>query len=170
VEELVAALEKCQSALPASRQTPGHGIDEPAVQPEMAAASSSIPMRPGPADAATPGVLDPSAMQRLRLTLGDQAGRVLPELIEGFYQDGNRLLAEAWLALGQGKADDLRRAAHSLASTSATFGASELSAVTRDLEYLARDGMLDAAPGLLRRAEAEFARAQAALEILREEL
>ena len=170
VEELVAALDKCQSALPASRQTPGHGIGGPAVQPEMAAASSSIPMRPGPADAAAPGVLDPSAMQRLRLTLGDQAGRVLPELIEGFYQDGNRLLAEAWLALGQGKADDLRRAAHSLASTSATFGASELSAVTRDLEYLARDGMLDAAPGLLRRAEAEFARAQAALEILREEL
>jgi signal transduction histidine kinase/CheY-like chemotaxis protein/HPt (histidine-containing phosphotransfer) domain-containing protein len=170
VEELVAVLEKCQSAMPASHRTPGHVIHGPAVQPEMVAASSPISIEPEPADAAAPGALDLKAMQRLQLTLGDQAGRVLPELIEGFHRDANRLLAEAWLAVGKGKADDLRRAAHSLTSTSATFGANELSAVARELEYLARDGMLEGASGLLRRAEAEFARAQAALEIWREEL
>jgi HPt (histidine-containing phosphotransfer) domain-containing protein len=95
---------------------------------------------------------------------------MLPELIERFYQDGSRLLAEAWLALEEGKADDLCRAAHSLKSASATFGAHELSAVARELEVLARDGMLENAAGLLRRAEAEFAGAQAALEAVRQEL
>jgi hypothetical protein len=42
--------------------------------------------------------------------------------------------------------------------------------VTRELEHLARDGKLEGATELLRRAEAEFSRAQAALEVARKEL
>ena len=89
---------------------------------------------------------------------------MLPELIEGFYQDAERLLAEAHQALDQGRAGDLRRAAHSLKSTSATFGAMALSEAAKDLEHLAQDGMLEGASERIALAEAEFARARAALE------
>jgi HPt (histidine-containing phosphotransfer) domain-containing protein len=95
---------------------------------------------------------------------------MLPELIERFYQDVDRLLGEARQALEQGHLDDLRRAAHTLKSTSATFGAAGLSAVARELEYLARDGLLEGAAGLIVRAAAEFATAKAELEVARKEL
>jgi HPt (histidine-containing phosphotransfer) domain-containing protein len=82
----------------------------------------------------------------------------------------DRLLGEARQALEQGQADSLRRAAHSLKSTSATFGALALSAVTRELEYRARDGMLQGTARLIARAEAEFVEARAALETVRKAL
>ncbi len=94
---------------------------------------------------------------------------MLPELIEGFYKDADRLLGQARQGLEQGDADELRRAAHSLKSTSATFGAVALSAVARQLECLARDGRLEGAAGQITRAEAEFARARTALETKRDE-
>jgi two-component system sensor histidine kinase/response regulator len=102
----------------------------------------------------------------LRVTLGSQADQMLPGLIQGFYQDAERLLAQGRQALAQGQAEDLRRAAHSLKSTSATFGAMALSAAARELEHLARDRVLDDAADRIARAEAEFAMARAALEAM----
>jgi len=106
----------------------------------------------------------------LRATLGKQADSMLPGLIDRFYQDADRLLGEAREALEGGQIDDLRRAAHTLKSTSATFGAMALSVVARELEYLARDGVLEGAADLIVRAEAEFAEAKAALETMRRKL
>ena len=95
---------------------------------------------------------------------------MLPGLIEQFYQDVDRLLGEAQEASKHGQLDELRRAAHTLKSTSATFGAMGLSAIARELEYLARDGVLEGASDLITRAEVEFARAKNALDTMREEL
>ena len=106
----------------------------------------------------------------MRATLGKQADSMLPGLIDRFYQDADRLLGEAREALEGGQIDDLRRAAHTLKSTSATFGAMALSVVARELEYLARDGVLEGAADLIVRAEAEFAEAKAALETMRRKL
>jgi HPt (histidine-containing phosphotransfer) domain-containing protein len=111
--------------------------------------------------------MDPRALELLRATLGRRADGMLPGLIERFYQDVDRLLADARQALGQGQAEDLRRASHSLKSTSATFGAMALSSVARELEYLARDGMLEGAAVRIDWAEDEFARAKTALETIR---
>lgn len=108
-------------------------------------------------------------LERLRVGLGKQADQMLPALIERFYQDAERLLRQARGALEQGHADELRRASHSLKSTSATFGAKALSAVARNLEGLARDGKLEVAGDQIAQAEAEFARAKAALEAVRDE-
>ena len=76
---------------------------------------------------------------------------------------------EARQALAQGQTDDLRRASHTLKSTSATFGAMALSAAARELESLVREGMLDGADEQIARAEAEFARARTALEGMQDE-
>jgi CheY-like chemotaxis protein len=152
VEELVGALNSCQSPRPrASRKRPKE------VEPEA--------VEPG-----SPLVLDPKAVERLRVGLGKQADRMLPGLIDRFYQDGERLLGQGRQALEQGQAEDLRRASHSLKSTSATFGAMALSAVARQLEYLAREGRLEEASEQIAQAEAEFARARIALEATRYEL
>jgi CheY-like chemotaxis protein len=148
VEELVSALSKCQPRRP---QAP---------QKAMAAQPSAVE---------TPQVLDPRALERLRVTLGQQADRMLPGLIEGFYGDVDRLLGQARQALEHGHADDLLRASHTLKSTSATFGAMALSAVARELEYLAREGTLAGAAEQIARAEAEFARARTALEGIQDE-
>jgi signal transduction histidine kinase/DNA-binding response OmpR family regulator/HPt (histidine-containing phosphotransfer) domain-containing protein/HAMP domain-containing protein len=148
VEELVRALSKCQPRYPQAPQKPT------VVQPSAAE---------------TPQVLDSRALERLRVTLGQQADRILPGLIEGFYGDVERLLGQTRQALEQGQADDLRRALHTLKSTSATFGAMALSAVARELESLAREGMLARAAEQIARAEAEFARAKTALEGMQDE-
>ena len=157
VGELVTALSKCQ---------PRPAMEIPLKRSEDVEA----PAAEAPVTAVAPEVLDLRALKQLRATLGKQADRMLPGLIENFYQDVDRLLGEARQMLEQGEMADLRRAAHTLKSTSAMFGAVTLSGVTRELEYLARDEMLDGAAGLIARAEAEFARAKAALETMREEL
>jgi signal transduction histidine kinase/DNA-binding response OmpR family regulator/HPt (histidine-containing phosphotransfer) domain-containing protein/HAMP domain-containing protein len=162
VEELVRALGQCRPRRPRVPRRPSEVARPPLVE------------KLGPAEPAvspvSPEVLDPRALQRVRATLGKQADRMLPELIEEFYQDANRLLDEARQALEQGQADDLRRASHTLKSTSATFGAMALSAVARELEHLAREGVLEGAAGQIARAEDEFARAKTALETMRDEL
>jgi signal transduction histidine kinase/DNA-binding response OmpR family regulator/HAMP domain-containing protein len=152
VEELVRALKQCRPRKPKAPRRPTEAVG-PLVDRTV-----------------SPAVLDPRAMQRLRATLGKQADRMLPDLIEEFYQDAERLFGEARQALEQGQADGLRRASHTLKSTSATFGAMALSAVARDLEHRAREGVLEGADGQIARAEDEFARAKAALEAVRDEL
>ena len=148
VEQLVGALKKGQS-----RRKPS----SPAKKAEPEAVEPHSP------------VLDPKALERLRAGLGKQADRMLPGLIDRFYQDGERLLMQARQALGQGQVEDLRRASHSLKSTSATFGAMALSAVARQMEHSARDGRLEGASEQIAKAEAEFARAKIALEVMRHE-
>jgi CheY-like chemotaxis protein/HPt (histidine-containing phosphotransfer) domain-containing protein len=166
VGELVAALSKCQPKVPRKRS---QVVEGPAAGTRATAVSPTVSAGPEPVKAVPPQVLDPGALKQLRATLGKQADRMLPGLIEGFYDDVDRLLGDVRQALEQGQAGDLRRAAHSLKSGSATFGATALSAVARELEYLARDGVLEGVGGLIARAESEFVTARAALETVRKE-
>jgi CheY-like chemotaxis protein len=155
VRELVAALSKCQPQLPVrAQQRPSDLFQAPVT------GSLAVPDE----------VLNVEALKQLQDTLGRQADRMLPDLIERFYRDADRLLNEARQALEQGRVDDLRQAAHTLKSTSATFGAAALSTVARELEYQARDGVLEGAAGLIARAETEFRKAKARLEVARKEL
>ena len=150
VSDLVAALEKCRPGRTRAQQ-------------KQTTAIESLVMGK-PVQAVPPEVLDARALEQLRLTLGKQAGRMLPDLIEQFYRDADRLLGQAHQALDQGRVEDLRIASHSLKSTSATFGAMALSAVAREMESLARQGNLEGVAEQLARAEAEFASAKTALE------
>jgi HPt (histidine-containing phosphotransfer) domain-containing protein len=94
---------------------------------------------------------------------------MLPALIDGFMQDAPRLIADARRNWEQEQPADLRRAAHTLKSGSATFGAMALSALARELEYNARDGVLEQAEELLARIESAYLQAKTALEGLRKE-
>jgi len=149
VEELVAALNKCRPHRPKAR--------------------SAKRIKPADLEPGSMDVLDPKALVRLRAGLGKQADQMLPGLIDRFYQDADRLLRQARRAREQSQADELRRAAHSLKSASATFGAMALSAAARELENLARGGGLAEAGDHITQLEAELARARAALEATRDE-
>ena len=91
--------------------------------------------------------------------LGRQADAMLPVLIDGFEKDGDRLLDDARGGIDAGQADAVRRAAHTLKSIAATFGARPLAATCLELETEARSGDLSTAPALLVRIERELRRA-----------
>ena len=65
------------------------------------------------------------------------------ELIDTFLEDSPRLIEEMASALKVNNVDSFRRAAHSLKSNAATFGADELFALAKDLEMLGKENRLD---------------------------
>ncbi|MBI2299474.1 MAG: response regulator [Armatimonadetes bacterium] len=142
-------------------------LSKPIRAPDLVAALLACQPRDRATHCAPPAeVLDPAAVDKLRAQLGPQAQTMLPQLLAAFPTDADRLLDTARQALADGNTAELRRAAHSLKSTSATFGAAALSAVARELEALAKAGSLADAGGLLDRMSAECERAKAALAAL----
>ena len=87
------------------------------------------------------------------------------ELIDTFLEDAPRQLAVLRSAVEQAEAGEARRAAHTLKSNGATFGADSFSDVCRELEAASTRGDLDgAATALVEQAELEWERARPALE------
>lgn len=108
--------------------------------------------------------LDTTALQRLQDTLGSLANIMFPELLEDFFKDSVRLLADARRALELKNTSDLGRCAHTLKSHGATFGATVLSATAKELEMLAKQGILDGAAALIDRSAQEFEQIKPVLE------
>lgn len=65
------------------------------------------------------------------------------ELVDAFLDDAPTLIAQMRSALTRQDADTFRRAAHSMKSNAATFGAKELSVRAKELETLARENNLE---------------------------
>jgi HPt (histidine-containing phosphotransfer) domain-containing protein len=110
-------------------------------------------------------MLDPTALARLRETAGGDAA-FLKEMFETFLVEAPGMLAEMRQALETGEASTLRRAAHSLKSNSADFGATALAVLCRELETMAKGGTLEGAAGKVAAAEAEWAWVRTALEAM----
>ena len=98
---------------------------------------------------------------------GDRA--FVQELIDTYLEDAPKLIADIRAAVNADQADVLRRAAHSLKSNSASFGAMTLSALCKELEAMGKDGVLDGAAGRLERLAGEYEQARDALRLLRDE-
>ncbi len=116
---------------------------------ELVAAIKRTPRRSeggaAPEGPASGDPIDREVLARLAEGVGDDAGFV-SELIEGFAQDAPALVAAAREALARGDTAEVRRAAHTLKSNAATFGAQALSDRSRELEEAARrDEFADAA-------------------------
>jgi len=107
-------------------------------------------------------VLDPAALADLLETTGRDPV-FLAELIDTYLEDAAGLLGAMQRALADTNPAEMRRAAHSLKSSSATFGARTLFGMCQELERRAQAGILvDAAPLL---ASIEAAHAQVACEL-----
>ncbi len=72
---------------------------------------------------------------------GDKA--IVSEPIDQFLTDAPALVETARAGVASGDAGEVRRALHTLTSNAATFGATDLAVVTRQLEELAKGGSLD---------------------------
>ena len=85
-------------------------------------------------------------------------------MIGAFLTDAPQLIAQMHEAITANDVDTCRRAAHSLKSTSANFGAMILSALAKELELVAKAGALDDAGDKLPRVEVEFGRVKKELQ------
>lgn len=84
-------------------------------------------------------VIDLDVLNTLKETIGAD---FLNELLSTYFEDTDSQLNTLRQALADGDAETFRRSAHSLKSNSANFGAMELSALARELEFLGKDGNL----------------------------
>ena len=100
-------------------------------------------------------IIDAGALGVLLETIGGD--RIfLAELIETYLSDSPGLIAQLRECLAAGDAPGVRRAAHTLKSTSATFGALRLAAIAREVETAAADDYLAQVAVRIDAAQAEF--------------
>jgi len=83
--------------------------------------------------------IDIKSFENLKALAGSD---FIGELIDTFLADGPNMIQQLRDALAKHDVDTFRRAAHSLKSNAASFGASTLTAHSRELEELARENKL----------------------------
>ncbi len=92
----------------------------------------------------------------------------IDELVDTFLEDAPKLMAELQSALQKQDAEVFRRAAHSLKSNSATFGASRLSGLAKELEMLGKEQKLGEAAAKLPAVEEALQATELELKGLRQ--
>ncbi len=112
------------------------------------------------------GVIDRPTLDALLESFGGDL-EFFGEMLDTFFADSPEQIAAAQTGLSRGDCELVRRAAHSLKSNCANFGALALSARCKELEMLARGGSLDGGAQILAVIEAGYGEAQVALEALR---
>jgi len=101
----------------------------------------------------TESIINPVTFGELRAMTGDE---FLGELIDTFCTETPSIISDLQRALAEGDADTFRRAAHSIKSSSANFGAVPFSALARELEMLGREHNLAQAGDKVARLVADY--------------
>ena len=114
------------------------------------------------------GVIDREVLNNLLEAVGGD-GEFLAELLETFYADTPQQFSAMHAALENQEFDDFRRAAHSLKSNSANFGAMDLSQRAKTLEEMGKSGNLEQAGEALQGAETEYEKVKSALEMIQKD-
>ena len=84
-------------------------------------------------------VIDKTTFEELKQMSGDD---FINELIDTFLEDAPKMIAEIKSSHAANNAETFRRAAHSMKSNAATFGASQLAALAKELEMLGKENKL----------------------------
>jgi HPt (histidine-containing phosphotransfer) domain-containing protein len=85
-------------------------------------------------------VIDRATFEELKQMSGED---FISELIDAFLEEGPNMLNNMQTALAANDVESFRRNAHSLKTNANTFGATELGALAKELEYMARENNLD---------------------------
>ena len=96
----------------------------------------------------------------------DAGADFVGELVETYCRETPQLIAKLRYALDVNDTDAFRQMAHSIKSTSNTFGALSLSAISKDLEMQGRAGDLTGAQEKVDRLAAEYDQVQQTLKDL----
>lgn len=86
------------------------------------------------------------------------------ELVTTFLEDGPRMMGELRASLAANDAETFRRAAHSMKTNAATFGATDLAELARALEMLGRGNNLREVGNLLEALEEAYTQAALGLK------
>jgi CheY-like chemotaxis protein len=108
-------------------------------------------------------VLDASRLDEIRSLMTDDDPDFLFNIIEQFIRDTGRLIQEMKAALRANDAPALKVAAHTLKSSSASLGATDLSTLCKEVQTLAAEGSVEPAESIVVQIENEFAGVIAAL-------
>lgn len=109
-------------------------------------------------------IVDPKTWETMKAMV-DPA--FLSELIDEYLKDTPGQIEQMHRGLTAGDSELVGRAAHTLKSNSASFGALHLAELARDLEMQAKSGSLGRAVEKLADIESEFSRLVPALEALK---
>jgi signal transduction histidine kinase/CheY-like chemotaxis protein len=116
--------------------------------------------------AANKVTLDHSAIEAVRQLDPDGQDRLLSRLIALYRDDSSQLLADMENALKVGDTENVARAAHTLKSSSANLGATNVAAIARQIEHAARGGDISELPASMTKLRAQRTVALSELEAL----
>jgi HPt (histidine-containing phosphotransfer) domain-containing protein len=102
--------------------------------------------------------------------VGANVDLVLAEMIDCYLDDAPKLLNAIATSVAQNDAISLRRASHTLKSSSVTLGATTLAKFCQDLELMSRTDNTEYGVDKLPQLEAEYKRVKAALQIERQQI
>lgn len=101
----------------------------------------------------------------MRDMAGENAAEIMTELIDCYLEEAPKLLQAMSKAVAHGDAKALRQAAHTLKSSSLSYGAVNLSNLCRELEAIACTGTIAGAKEKVSQLEFEYEGVQAALQV-----
>ncbi len=119
----------------------------------------SLPLSSAPIDA--------KVLQSFRDMVGENGSSIVAEMIDCYLEDAPELLSAISQAVAQGDAIGLRRAAHTLKSSSTTLGATILSQLCKELEVTSRTGNTNVGLDKVPQLQSEYERVKVALQIER---
>jgi HPt (histidine-containing phosphotransfer) domain-containing protein len=109
-------------------------------------------------------VIDEAIFNELKQMSGSD---FINELIDTFLEDAPKLIEEIKSALSANNVDSFRRAAHSLKSNAATFGASQLASLAKELEVLGKENRINETGDRLKALEETYTFARDELKALK---
>ncbi|MBW4665068.1 MAG: response regulator [Chroococcus sp. CMT-3BRIN-NPC107] len=115
---------------------------------------------------ALPNPIDINVMQEFKTMVGENAESVLVEIIHCYLEDAPKHLENIASAISQNNKSELRRAAHTLKSSSATLGATNLAVICQELETLSRTSHTEDGAHKLAQLQAEYEQVKTALRFL----
>ena len=108
-------------------------------------------------------VIDLPTFETLKEAMGAD---YINELVQAYFEETPQLLSKLQQALARQDCDAFRQAAHSIKSTSNSFGALQFGALAKELEMMGREARLDGASGKVKSLVAGYQAVQQALEEL----
>jgi signal transduction histidine kinase/DNA-binding response OmpR family regulator len=115
---------------------------------------------------ATDEPINPRALDAIRHLPGPNGALLVQKVIGAFLADTPPRFAQLQSAVNAGNAEALRKAAHTLKSSSANVGAEHLAGLCKELELLGRKATVDGAKTLLLDVESELPRVLATLQTM----
>lgn len=109
-------------------------------------------------------VIDKRMLNAIRALQRPNAPSIVEKVIATYFESSKNLMEELADRIEMRDTDGVRKAAHSLKSSSANVGATQLAELCKEMEYKARNNSLDGAEQLMASIAAELKRAVTALE------